>query len=147
MDRAVFHEKLEGIVSSISSREFLIDVDFLKKFCELTGHDFADCQKRDLAPLGFFMTFTSPVLTEIILSVFVKYPDIIKGVIHSCSDLKLFGPFRLSSRLYQTDIKIVDIKEKKGKKNDYFAVDFEVNLHDDAGEKIATDLHQFFLVR
>ena len=51
----------------------------------------------------------------------------------------------MSSKCYKEKLEIRNIEEKVGGKGKYFVVDFEVELMNEDGIKVASDLHQFFL--
>lgn len=140
-----FQAKLQEVVDAIGVKTLPVDLDLLKEYCRLTGHDFARCQARDLLPTGFLMTFTSPIFSEMFLAFFVKLPKLIKGVIHTASQVEFFGPLRLGAGPYQEKLAIRNLEEKSGKKGNYWAVDFEVSLMDTEDRKIVSDVHQFFL--
>lgn len=140
-----FSGKLEEVAAGLRERELPVDRASIKRYCELTGHDFASCERRDRLPVGFFMTLTSPILTQVIFTFFSRFPGVINGFIHTSSSVKMFAPLRLSSRYYTENLLVRDIQKKAGRKGSYFAVDFEITLTDDRGAKVATDMHQFFL--
>jgi hypothetical protein len=140
----VMREKLELAIKGIGVLDLPLDEARLSEFCRLTGHDYETYQKRGEAPVGFFMTFTDPVLSRMFLDFFLKNPKMIKGVIHTKSRIDFKKPIKPDGTYTET-IAVAGIKEKLGSKGRYFAVDFEINLMDGPGESVACDIHQYFL--
>jgi len=140
-----FQARLQEAADGIGVKILRVDLDLLQEYCRLTGHDFARCQARDLLPTGFFMTFTTPIISELFLSLFTRDPHLIKGVIHTASQVEFLGPLRLSAEPYREKLSIRTPEAKRGKKGDYWAVDFEVSLMDAEDRPLATDVHQFFM--
>ncbi len=138
-------EKIREVADGVGVRELPLEDEFLEEFCELTGHDYSHYLERNQIPTGFFMTFTSPIVTQVFLSFFLKHPKLIKGVIHTGSKVEISSPLRLDKRPYSEKLEVREIVEKSGAKGKYLAVDFQVILMDSSGQKAASDLHQFFL--
>src|SRR4030042_1459818 len=131
-----FQAKLQEVVDAIGVKTLPVDLDFLKEYCRLTGHDFARCQARDLLPTGFLMTFTTPIFSELFLAFFAKLPQLIKGVIHTTSQIEILSPLRLRAGPYQEKLTIGNLEAKRGKTGDYWAVDFEVSVMDAEDRKL-----------
>jgi len=145
MDKTLFQEKLQALVTGMGVKRLLVDNDGLKEYCRLTGHDFSAYQSRDRLPIGFLMTFIDPIVTELMVAFFVKFPGTIKGVIHSSSRIEVLKPLAISARQYQEKLELRKLEDKAGKKGNYMVVDFEVILMDEQGARVASDIHQFFL--
>ncbi len=142
---ASFREKLDEVIGGVGEKELVLDLPFLEEYCKLTGHDLSLYRARDRVPLGFLMTFTGPIFSEMFIAFFTKHPGVIKGVIHTTSKVELFAPFRLGAGRFRESLAVRNIEEKAGRKGRYFAVDFEIVLVDGDGVKVASDVHQFFL--
>ncbi len=142
---SAFQEKLRSVVDEAGPRRLEVDLDLIERYCALTGHDFSLYRARGVIPPGFLMTFTAPAASHMIYSFFAKFPGVVKGVIHTSSRVEYLRPMSLGAGFYTERIELKGIERKAGSKGDYFAVDFEVELTDDRGGRVATDLHQFFL--
>jgi len=138
-------EKILEVVDNVGVRELQLDDAFLEEFCELTGHDHSYWVRRNEIPAGFFMTLASPIITQVFLSFFLKHPNLVKGVIHTGSEIEMYRPIRLDRSPYGETLEMRHIEEKTGEKGKYLAVDLELVLKDSSGEKVAADLHRFFL--
>jgi len=140
-----FRRKLEDVINEIGVKELTLKEEFLKEYCRLTGHDYELYREKGEPPAGFLMTFTDPIVSEMFLKFFIKFPRVIKGVIHTSSKVEYYAPLSLDTKNYSENLLVKNVEQKAGGKGDYFAVDFEVALMDDQGGKVATDAHQFFL--
>jgi hypothetical protein len=140
-----FREGLEEVVSDLGKKTLKMDPGKLETFCRLTGHDFEQWRERDEAPAGYLMTLTDPIVSEFFLGFFIRFPRTIKGVIYTTSTVEWLRPIRLSETEYRETLTLKSVEEKSGSKGDYFAVEFEVALTDGQGERVASDLHTFFL--
>ena len=140
-----FQRHIREVLADVGERSVPLDPQVVQAYCELTGYDYALYSARDRVPPGFLMTFTASLFSEMFISFFVRFPDVIKGVIHTASKVELLGAFRLSCRQYQVRIEPRNIEEKAGKKGNYFAVDLEALVTDEDGGRVASDIHQFFL--
>lgn len=139
-----FQGSLEDLINKIGIKELNIEKASLKKFCELTRHDYSFYLEKNLIPQGYLMTFTIPIFAQFfILASADLIPKIIKGVIHTFSRIEYYEPFRTDQK-YFGKIEIKNVVEKKGKLGEYFAADFEFLLSNEQGEKVASDIHQFF---
>jgi hypothetical protein len=145
ISKSSFLKKLEEVIGEFGEKKLEMRKRMVEDYCSLTGHDYTRYQAIDRIPAGFLMTFTAPSISSMIISLFNRFPGIIKGVIHTSSKLDFYAPFRLSSRFYNEKIELRGIEEKQGRMGSYFVMDFEVVLADDAGDKVVSDLHQFFL--
>ncbi len=138
-------ESLNDLIKRIGTIDLNADKDSLETFCELTNHDHSLYLERNLIPQGYLMTFTIPLFTQFFLMVAVDLiPEVIKGIIHTFSEIEYFGAFRMDQR-YLGKMEAKNIVEKRGTMGEYFAVDFEILVNNEKGEKVASDLHQFFL--
>jgi hypothetical protein len=138
-------KKLKEVIDDRGERKLRLEVDLLKEYCALTGYDYPLYQTRNLVPLGFLMTLTAPVFSEIILSFIAAFPNVIKGVIHTSSKVAIFSPLTLSSKYYHEKLEMRNVKEKVGRKGKYLVVDLELVLMNENDVTVASDLHQFFL--
>jgi len=145
LSKDFFHEKLQEIIDTIDTKRLDLDTALLQQYCSYTGYDYQLYQARDLVPVGFLMTFTSSVFSEMFLSLFAACSALIKGIIHTSSKVELFAPFSLSCKEYQTKLEIKKIEDKVGRKGEYLVIDLEVVVLDVHGVKVASDVHQFFL--
>jgi hypothetical protein len=145
MTKEEFAEKLQAVIAEMGVKTLRQDDDALNEYCRLTGHDPAVYRERDRLPVGYLLTFIDPIVTQIIVSFFIKFPGTIKGVIHSSSTVRVMKPLSISAREYKEEFALRNIEEKSGKKGKYLVTDFEVALMDAGGEQVASDLHQFFL--
>ena len=129
----------------IGTQELSAGKDSVKKFCELTGHDFSIYLEKNLIPQGYLMTLIAPFVEEFFK---IAGPRLmskpIKGIIHTFSKVEYLAPFRLD-QMYYGKMKLKSIEEKKGKMGEYFSVDFEVLVSSDRGEDVASDIHKFFM--
>jgi len=140
-----FQKSLEDLINKIGIKELNVEKDSLKTFCELTHHNYSFYLEKNLIPQGYLMTFTIPLFTQFFITASVDLiPKVIKGVIHTFSKIEYFGPFRMDQK-YFGKIGVKNVVEKKGKMGEYFAVDFEILVSNEKGEKVASDVHQFFL--
>ncbi len=138
-------ESLGNLINKIGTKELSIEADSLKTFCVLTHHDYSFYLEKNLIPQGYLMTFTIPLFSQFFIMASVDLiPKVIKGVIHTFSKIEYFGPFRMDQK-YFGKMEMKNVVEKKGKMGEYFAVDFEILVSKGKGEKVASDLHQFFL--
>lgn len=145
MTRSIFLSMLEKTIKNPSlDKNLPIDIKLLQKYCELTGHDFEFYKSRNLIPLGFLMTLTTKLFTELFVLFFSRHRSVIKGVVHSSSKIELYRPFLLNAE-YRGTLAIKNIVEKIGKKGKFFVVDIEVCLWDQNNLKIIADRHQFFI--
>jgi len=144
VDKNEFREKLMAAAAESGEHEVRSDPDFLNELCRVTGCDFSACKKRGTAPAGLFMTLSDPVVTDFFAKMFVKFPGLVKGVIHTRSVVDYNDSIRISGS-YKERLSVKRVEEKQGKKGRYMAVDFEVLVVDDSGRTAARDLHQFFI--
>ena len=144
ISRDDFQELLDDLANNIGIKELDLDIDSLKRFCEITRHDYSVYLEKNLIPQGYLMTLTIPLFSEFfILAIADLIPRVVKGVVHTFSRIEYFGPFRTHQK-YLGRMQVKDVVEKKGKMGEYFAVDFEILIDNEKGEKVGSDLHQFF---
>ncbi len=136
---------LNDLINEIGTLELPVGDDSLKKFCEYTGHDYSVYTENNLIPQGYLMTITIPIFTRFFKRAWGEFiPKIIKGVIHTFSTIEYYSPFKMDQK-YFGKMGVKSIEEKKGKKGEYFSVDFEIIVCDDKGATVASDIHKFFL--
>ena len=140
-----FREKLDAALLDAGDKELVLKPQFLKDYCRLTGHDYAWYQSADIVPAGFLMTFTAPLISEVFIAFFARFPGVIKGVVHSSSQVAMHAPFCIGERVFRLKIDVDGIVEKAGKKGRHFVVDLEAALLKEDGAGVLTDMHQFFL--
>jgi len=145
LSAAGFREKLEGLLAGMPPKALPLDEAALEAFCRLTGHDWPAYRARGVIPPGFFMTLTTPIMSELFIKLFVAFPKLLKGVIHTASHVEIHDDFRLSAGPFSERLSLKQVEEKAGSKGNYFAADFEVVLLDAGGKILASDLHQFFM--
>jgi hypothetical protein len=143
----VFQNLLNEIMAGLPAKKLPVDMAKIAEFCRLTGHDFEQYRKKDLIPLGYLMTFTTPLINEAFMTFFTKHPSLIKGVVHSNSTIEVFHPFRLSHPFYMEELSVRQVLDKEGRRGKSFVTDFAVLLKNPEGETVLCDLHQFFLKR
>ena len=140
-----FREKLEGLIEEMGPKRLELSKEYVREFCELTGHDYDEYRKRGDAPAGILMSFTDPMISGLFVNFFVKYPGAIKGVVHSTSKIDFLRPISLSQTGFEEKLAVGDIREKSGKKGNYLVVNIEMTLYDNLKRKVAVDLHTFFV--
>lgn len=140
-----FRKLLEEIVREIGPLEVAVDRGEIETYCELTGHDFSMYIEANRAPQGYFMTLTAPLFSRFFTTAGARLiPKIVKGVIHTSSKVEYFRPFEIGRR-YLAKVEMGAVVEKSGNSGDYFAADIEFVVSDEKGQKVALDIHQFFL--
>lgn len=138
-------DTLETVIQQMGDKDLHLQPDVLKEYCQLTGHDFTFYQGRDRVPLGFLMTFTASLVSELFIAFLTQLADSVKGVVHSSSTIDVAAPFRISQESYRHAVRLAGITEKEGRKGTHFVVDLDLTLLQEDGVKVLTDVHQFFL--
>ena len=140
-----FTESAKALIGKIGPVEFAVDEGIIRAFCETTGHDFDNCKKNNFVPQGYLMTLTIPLITQFFIKAALdELKGVIKGVIHTNSIIQYYRPFPLAGK-YIGHMGLKSVVEKTGSLGNYYAADFEVVITDDKSEKLAGDIHQFFL--
>lgn len=138
-------DKLEAVIEQVGDKALNLNPAVLKDYCRLTGHDYSFYQDRDRVPLGFLMTFTAGLVSELFIAFLTQLADSVKGVVHSSSNIDVAAPFCISQQAYRHTVSLAGITEKAGKKGTHFVVDLDLTLLQENGIRVLTDVHQFFL--
>lgn len=136
---------IEAVLKDSGRKELLLDPKKVASFCRVTGHDYDWYQTRELVPAGFLMTFSAGHVTEVFVDFFTRFPEALKGVVHSSSRIRFQAPFCLSRRPLDHHIRLNTVLEKEGRKGLHFVSEFDLDLLEQDGTRILIDRHQFFM--
>ena len=150
-----FHKTLLNIIDDFGLKEININENEIAEFCNLINDNnliYLDDDSANEAglegkilPPGYFMNLT----TKFIYEIFIKGgPDlfaskIIKGLIHTKSDVEFFKPI-LMNKKYKIKIELSEPIKKEGAKGTYYSIIFQISLLDNEFNVYAVDNHDFF---
>nr|MDO8077238.1 MaoC family dehydratase [Candidatus Freyarchaeota archaeon] len=146
---------IDSVLEEVGSKRIRPDAASVRRFCELIGEDnpvyFDDDAARKLGypgalvPQSYLLTLLSPPVEELFIVGAEKlFSGLVRGVIHTESEVVYLKPL-LVGESYVLRLESESLREKRGRKGDYYVWVLRAIVSSEAGEEMAYDRHTFFM--